>query len=64
MRYETDLTHEQWELVEPFMRQKSGPSAKRDVSTREAANVPDAIGGGEVLACGPRGQPFDHEGTR
>lgn len=39
MRYETDLTDEQWELVEPFVRQKPGPGAKREVSTREVVNA-------------------------
>ena len=28
MRYETDLTDEQWELVEPFVRQGPGAGAK------------------------------------
>lgn len=39
MRYETDLTNEQWELVEPFVRQKPGPGAKREVDTREVVNA-------------------------
>ena len=39
MRYETDLTDEQWALVEPFVRQKPGPGAKREVNTREVVNA-------------------------
>lgn len=39
MRYETDLTDEQWELVEPFVKQKSGPGAKRRVDIREVLNA-------------------------
>lgn len=39
MRYETDLTDEQWALVEPFVRQKPGAGAKRQVDTREVLNA-------------------------
>lgn len=39
MRYETDLTDAQWELIEPFVRQKPGPGAKREVDTREVVNA-------------------------
>lgn len=39
MRYETDLTDEQWELVEPFVKQKPGAGAKRQVDTREVLNA-------------------------
>lgn len=39
MRYETDLTDEQWELVEPFVRQGPGAGAKRQVETREVLNA-------------------------
>lgn len=38
MRYETDLTDEQWALVEPFVQQKPGPGAKRRVNIREVVN--------------------------
>lgn len=39
MRYETDLTDEQWQLVEPLVRQKPGPGAKRSAETREMVNA-------------------------
>lgn len=39
MRYETDMTDEQWEVVEPFVQQKPGPGAKRRVSIREVVNA-------------------------
>lgn len=39
MRYETDLTDEQWELVEPWVRQAPGPGAKRRVNIREVVNA-------------------------
>ena len=39
MSYESDLTDEQWELVEPFVRQKPGPGAKRTVDTRQVINA-------------------------
>ena len=39
MRYETDLTDEQWAVVEPYVRQKPGAGAKRQVDTREVLNA-------------------------
>ena len=39
MGYESDLTDEQWELVEPFVKQPPGAGAKRQVDTREVLNA-------------------------
>ena len=39
MSYETDLTDEQWELIEPYVRQKPGPGARRRVDTRAVVNA-------------------------
>ena len=69
--YPTDLTDEEWELIEPFLRRKSGQSGqqlyhpRRMVDANLALQLRPALEVGllgESLVTSPPGRPSNHEG--
>ncbi len=39
LRYPSDLTDEEWELIEPFVRPAPGPGRPREIDTRAVLNA-------------------------